>query len=64
MNKKDRIIIALLVSMVFYLQSILSLLLSIYAVSWFWLDTYVLISAMIAGLLLIYSILEAKFGKP
>ena len=62
MNKSERIIILLLISIVLYLQSVLSLLLYGY-VSWFWLDEYVWISAACASFLLIFAIIEAKLGS-
>lgn len=62
MNKLYRTVIALLLSIIFYLQSILSLLLFNY-VSWFWLDEYVWISAIVANIILVYIIIEMRLGK-
>ncbi len=63
MRKIHKIIITLLLSAVLYLQSILSLLLYRFALSWGWLYLYMWLSAGAATLLLIYIILEVKFGN-
>lgn len=61
MKKTERIIFSMLVSIIFYLQSILALLLWNY-VSWFWLEGYMWISAIIAGVIFIFTLVDAKFG--
>ena len=61
MKKIERIYFLILISIVFYLQAILSLLLWNY-VSWFWLESYMWISAITASILFVLALIEAKFG--
>ena len=61
MKKIERIYFLILISIVFYLQAILSLLLWNY-VSWFWLEGYMWISAITASILFVLALIEAKFG--
>ncbi len=63
MKKIHKIIITLLLSAVLYLQSILSLLMYRFAVSWDWLYVYTWLSAATATLLLIYIIVDLKLGN-
>ena len=61
MKKMERIYFLILISIVFYLQAILFLLLWNY-VSWFWLEGYMWIAAITASILFVLALLEAKFG--
>lgn len=61
MKKMERIYFLILISIVFYLQAILSLLLWYY-VSWFWLEGYMWIAAITASILFVLALIEAKFG--
>ena len=61
MKKMERIYFLILISIVFYLQAILSLLLWNY-VSWFWLESYMWIAAITASILFVLALIEAKFG--
>ena len=61
MKKMERIYFLILISIVFYLQAVLSLLLWNY-VSWFWLEGYMWIAAITASILFVLALLEAKFG--
>lgn len=61
MKKMERIYFLILISIVFYLKAILSLLLWNY-VSWFWLEGYMWIASITASILFVLALLEAKFG--
>ncbi len=61
MKKMERIYFLMLLSIVFYLQAILSLLLWNY-VSWFWLESYMWIAVITASILFVLALIEAKFG--
>lgn len=61
MKKMEQIYLLILISIVFYLQAILSLLLWSY-VSWFWLEGYMWIAITAASILFVLALIEAKFG--
>ena len=61
MKKMEQIYFLILISIVFYLQAILSLLLWNY-VSWFWLEGYMWIAITVASILFVLALIEAKFG--